>query len=247
MPLLRTTFKNQIVTEFLSSSKPSNKVIIICDGLPSLPHKKRLMEFLSKKGFWVFHIRYRGTWESGGEFLVCEPQHDVLDILDEVPKGFKSIWDGVEYRVDPTEVYVFGSSFGGCTALMASLDERITKVIAVSPVVDWLQESPEESHAFLKQVIRGGYGGSYRFNDANWDKLVSGDFFNPVNHEREFDPRKILIVHALDDMVVGYGPVADFVKKLGSVIISRKKGGHLSSSIVMRWGMWRKIRRFIGK
>lgn len=259
MPLLRTLFKNEIITEFLpphlrpsfhfglwrAGKKSSTKVIFICDGLPSLPHKKHLIEFLSKKGFWVFHIRYRGTWESKGEFLLNEPQRDVLDILDELPKGFTSIWDGVEYKVDPTEVYVLGSSFGGCTALMASLDSRITKVVAVSPVVDWRQESPEESHAFLKQIIEDGYASAYRFSDANWDKLISGDFFNPINHINEFDPRKILIVHALDDMVVEYGPVAEFAKKVGTSFISRKTGGHLSSSYSMRLGMWRKVKKFL--
>lgn len=246
MHLLRTTFKNQIVTEFLSPKKPSTKAIIICDGLPSLPHKRRLIEFLSKKGFWVFHIRYRGTWESGGEFLVHEPEQDVRDIIDELPKGFVSIWDKQEFCLSPTEIYVLGSSFGGCTALMASRDPRIKKVIACAPVVDWTQEGPEESHAFLKDVIRESYGGAYRFSDANWNKLISGFFFNPVNHLSDFDPAKILIIHAQDDMVVEYAPVADFAKKAGISLITQKKGGHLSSSIVMKWGMWRKLRKFLG-
>ena len=67
----RTRFKHQIVAEFLPPTRPrkKQKVIILCDGMPSMPRKQALMEFLAAKGYWVFYPRYRGSWESGGQFL----------------------------------------------------------------------------------------------------------------------------------------------------------------------------------
>ena len=91
--MFRTRFKNEIVAEFLASSRPrkKQKLIILCDGMPSIPRKQPLSEFLAAKGFWVIYPRYRGAWESGGEFLAKSPHEDILDVLDELPKGLKKL------------------------------------------------------------------------------------------------------------------------------------------------------------
>ncbi len=66
MYTLRTRFAKDIVCEFLPPSRPQklDKVVILADGMPSVPSKKSVLEYFSKKGFWVFHPRYRGAWES---------------------------------------------------------------------------------------------------------------------------------------------------------------------------------------
>lgn len=85
--MFRTRFKKAIVAEFVDPSRPQKKqkLIILCDGMPSIPRKQRLVEFLAAKGFWVIYSRYRGAWESGGEFLERAPHEDILDILDHYP------------------------------------------------------------------------------------------------------------------------------------------------------------------
>jgi len=248
MYLYHTTFKNEIVAEFLPPKNlTSKKVIILCDGLPSMPDKNKLVKFLAKKNYWVFHMRYRGTWESSGEFLVNSPVQDVLDIIDELSKGFSEVWGGQEFKVDPESVFVMGASFGGTTALMSSLDSRIKKVVAICPLVDWKDESGEESNDYLKNILRQGYPGSYRFSKENWDKLVKTDFFNPIDYADKFDSSKILSIHAKDDKIVMYSGVEKFMKKIGVQFITRKKGGHLSSSIIMNFFIFRKIKKFLDK
>ena len=89
MNILRAKFKKEIISEFLPSLRPSKKVIIFCGGMPSYPGKKNdLMEFIAKKGFWIFLPRYRGSWESAGSFLKISPHYDIIDIIDQLPKGF---------------------------------------------------------------------------------------------------------------------------------------------------------------
>jgi esterase/lipase len=246
MYLYHTIFKNEIVAEFLPpKNMTSRKVIILCDGLPSLPSKNKLVRFLAKHNYWVFHMRYRGAWESKGNFLQYSPVQDVLDIVEELPKGFVDIWNQQEFIVNPEEIFVMGASFGGTTALMSSLDARIKKVIAICPVVDFKDESEEEPNDYMKELIRKGYGGVYHFSDENWDKLINTDFFNPVDHTEKFDSSKILSIHAKDDKIVMYKGVTKFMDDIGANMITREKGGHLSSSIIMNFWIFRKIKKFL--
>src|SRR5215469_5396754 len=122
----RTRFKKEIVAEFLPPARPrkKQKVIILCDGMPGIPRKQALMEFLAGKGYWVFYPRYRGAWESGGKFLEKSPHHDILDVIGELPKGFQEVAFGRQFSVAAREVFVIGGSFGGATAILCSLDPR---------------------------------------------------------------------------------------------------------------------------
>src|SRR6516165_4342518 len=47
--MFRTRFMQQIVAEFLPPARPqrTQKLIILCDGMPSIPRKQPLMEFLA--------------------------------------------------------------------------------------------------------------------------------------------------------------------------------------------------------
>ena len=135
----RARFKQQIIAEFLPPARPrkKQKVIILCDGMPGIPRKQALMEFLAAKGYWVFYPRYRGAWESGGEFLQKSPEQDIFDVIDELPKGICELAFGKRFSLQPDEIFVIGGSFGGAAAILASLDDRVKKVIANCPVVDW--------------------------------------------------------------------------------------------------------------
>ena len=86
--MFRTRFARDIVTEFLPPARAlgtraskRQRAIILCDGMPSIPRKQPLAEFLSSKGYWVFYPRYRGAWESGGLFLERSPHLDILDVI----------------------------------------------------------------------------------------------------------------------------------------------------------------------
>jgi dipeptidyl aminopeptidase/acylaminoacyl peptidase len=137
--MFRARFKNEIVVEFLPPSRTQRKqrLIILCDGMPSIPRKQPLSEFLAAKGFWVIYPRYRGAWESGGEFLAKSPHEDILDVLDELPKELKEIAFGQRFRLAPDQVFVIGGSFGGAAAILLSLDPRVKRVVANCSVVDW--------------------------------------------------------------------------------------------------------------
>ena len=77
------------------------------------------------------------AWESEGEFLKTSPHLDILDVVDELPKGIREVTFAKRFALKPDEIYVIGGSFGGAAAVLATLDARVKKTIANCPVVDW--------------------------------------------------------------------------------------------------------------
>jgi len=247
--MFRTRFRNEIVAEFLPPSRAhkKQKLIILCDGMPSIPRKQPLAEFLAAKGFWVIYPRYRGAWESGGEFLESSPHEDIVDILDELPSDIEDIAFGQRFRLSPGQIFVIGGSFGGPAAILSSMDSRVNRVVANCPVVDWSildkAEKAETSKENYAQYIREAFGNGYRLSDANWDKLRTGTFYNPWHHRNEIDASKILLFHAKDDPNVPYERTRRFAEITNAKLKTLQRGGHISTDFVTR-KYWPLIKKF---
>lgn len=247
--MFRTRFKKEIVAEFLppAHARKKQRLILLCDGMPSIPRKQPLAEFLSRKGYWVLYPRWRGAWESGGQLLQRPPQQDLSDILDELPKGVRELAFGKKFRLSPAEIFVIGGSFGGTASILASLDPRIKKVIANCPVVDWSilpqEQRKETSNPSYAAYIREAFGNGYRVSERNWNKLRSGVFYNPAHHMQQLTPSKILIFHAKDDPYIPWRSVRNFAAEAGIRLRLLARGGHLSTDRIVR-SYWPQIERF---
>jgi dipeptidyl aminopeptidase/acylaminoacyl peptidase len=247
--MFRTRFKKEIVAEFLPPTRPHKKqrVILLCDGMPSVPRKQPLAQFLAQKGYWVFYPRWRGAWESDGKFLEHPPQQDLSDIIDELPKGVREAAFGRKFKLSPDEIFVIGGSFGGAAAILASLDPRVKKVIANCPVVDWSilpqEQKKETSNKSYPAYIRQAYGNGYRLSEKNWNKLRSGVFYNPAHHVKELTPVKILIFHAKDDPYIPWKSVSGFAASAGIKLRLLTRGGHLRTEHIVQT-YWPRIKRF---
>jgi dipeptidyl aminopeptidase/acylaminoacyl peptidase len=247
--MFRTRLKKEIVCEFLppARSGKKQKVIVLCDGMPSIPRKQSLAEFLAKKGYWVFYPRYRGAWESDGEFLKKSPHLDILDVIDELPKGVREVTYGKQFSLRPDEIFVIGGSFGGAAAVLASLDPRVNRAIANCPVVDWrvlkASETAETSNPSYAAYIREAWGRAYPLTDRNWKKLDGGRFYNPAHHIAEIDPTKVMMFHAKDDPYIPYRSVVRFADQTGIKLNLLKRGGHLSTDATVR-RYWPQIQHF---
>ncbi len=242
---IRTRFAKDIVAEVMAPARKGGRtrVVILCDGAPSVPASGPLLGFFAKKGFWAIAFRYRGSWESDGTFLRHSPEEDVRAIIDGLPKGFTGFWDGKRYRVSPDEIFVVGASFGGTAAILASHDPRVKKIVAVSPVVDWRAPSKEEPMDWLEGFFHDAFGNGYRFGRKEWKKLSSGAFYSPVREAPSLDGRTMLIFHAKDDATVRYRDVASFAKNVDARLVTLAHGGHLSkSAIVPKY--WTRIAAF---
>lgn len=247
--MFRTRFERDIVTEFLPPGRSGKirRAIILCDGMPSIPRKQPLAEFLSGKGYWVFYPRYRGAWESGGEFLERSPHLDILDVIGGLSKEFRELAFGRRFRVAVDELFVIGGSFGGAAAILSSLDPRVKKAVANCPAVDWAilrrAEKEETSNVSYAAYIRSAFGNGYRLSDKNWAKLGGGRFYNPVYHAREVTASKVMMFHAQDDPHIPYQSVRRFAQLTGVRLKLLRRGGHLSTDLIVR-KYWPQIRVF---
>ena len=247
--MFRTRFASDIVCEFLPPARPrkTQRVIILCDGMPSMPRKQPLAEFLAGKGYWVFYPRYRGSWESGGSFLERSPHLDILDVVDGLSRDFRELAFGRRFRVSADEVFVIGGSFGGAAAILSSLDPRVKRVVANCPVVDWAilarEQKKETSNPSYAAYIRAAFGNGYRLSDGNWKKLASGKFYNPMYCAREITAAKVLMFHAQDDPYVPYRSVQKFARVTGARLKLFRRGGHLSTDLIVR-KYWPQVREF---
>ena len=242
---MRTRIKDEILAEVGLAPKPNGKLAIILSGMPSSPQQNGTIRFLMKHGYHAIYPRYRGTWESFGNFLAVSPEQDVLDVLDALSGEFVSAWDGEVFRIDYREIILICSSFGGPAGLLAARDPRVSKVVAFSPVVDWNAESPGEPFEQFARFIDEGFGAAFRIPQGNLEKLKTGTFYTPQGHEQEIPGEKILIIHAQDDEVVLPGPVERFAENTRARLIMLKKGGHLGLGRIRTWRLWRKIKRFL--
>lgn len=247
--MYRTTFQKEIVAEFLPSFRrmKEQKLIILCDGMPSVPRKQPLAQFLSQKGYWVIYPRWRGAWESGGRFLEKSPAKDLSDIIDELPKKIREAAFGETFALAPEEIYVIGGSFGGAAAILSTLDPRVRKAVANCPVVNWnilpKEQKKETSNPSYAAYIREAFGNGYRLSEKNWAKLSHGTFFNPVHHLDDLTASKILMFHAKDDPYIPWRSVERFASRSGTQLKLLSHGGHLSTDYVVR-KYWPRIRRF---
>ena len=247
--MYRTRFRGQIVAEFLPPTRPRKiqKLIVLCDGMPSIPRKQALSEFLAAQGYWVIYPRYRGAWESDGDFLEKSPHEDILDIIDDLPKEIEELAFGQRFRLSPGQIFVIGGSFGGAAAILASLDPRVRRAIANCPVIDWKildrSEKLETSNQSYGEYIREAFGNGYRLSDANWEKLRSGTFYSPWHHRTEITASKIMIFHPKDDPHVPYEGSRRFAELTGVALKSLRSGGHISTDYIVR-RYWTQIKKF---
>ena len=243
----RTRFARDIVAEFWMPRKPSRKAVILCDGCPSLPSRQRVGEFFARKGYWVFHPRYRGAWESDGSFLKVSPDEDVLLVARSLNEGFLDIVTRQMYFLDISEIVVVGASFGGTAAMLSLKDPLIAKAVALSPVIDWRAKSKAEPFDLFVSLLSEGFGGAYRTHNNAWRKLKSGRFYSPLHDAKKIDTARLFVVHAKDDLVVPIAPLRTFSKQTKFKPLILDSGGHFSARSVMEREMWSKVAQFLKK
>lgn len=245
----RARFKKDIVCEFTppaGAMRRSQKIIILASGMPGAPKAKEVMEFWSKRGFWVLLPRYRGTWESGGRFLKRPPHEDILDVIDELPKGFTDLWSGKRYRLPSLDrLYVFGGSFGGPAAIFCSRDPRVTKAVAFASVIDWTAASRNEPLNKLGRYLPKAFGTAYRFSMKDWRRLERGELYNPLSETDSFYGRKLLLIHAKNDDTAPYSRAKRFAKRVGAGLVTLRTGGHFGFQKSLEPRLYERIKKFL--
>lgn len=243
----RISLARGIIADALLPERQTGKIAILAGGLPSSPEKNDRLRFLARHGYVAIFFRYRGSWESQGNFLEKSPASDIYDILTELSQR-KSVIDvasGKKIPLKVSAIYLFGGSFGGPAVLLNSKHPLVKKVIALSPVLDWqsVDQGIEPFHPHVRFLERG-YPGAYRVKSKDdWRKLFRPDFYNPATMLEKIDGKKVFILHAKDDTVVPVDPLLPFVEATGASYYLKPHGGHHLH--MTHQFLWKKIDKFL--
>lgn len=225
----------EIIFEFTIPTREQKGIVLLLNGLPSVPKLNNLLEFLAHEGYIALFPRYRGTWESSGTFLEKSPVGDVEEISEYLlsKKRLIELYANKEFNITTDNLILIGSSFGGAVALCAATLPTIKKIITLSPVVDWtdyagLQTKEKSYH--LMSFLRTAFENGYRFNENDWKKFESGKLFNPEKNLPEQVSQKIIIVCDKSDTTTPYERIATYAEN-NHIKIKEVNGlGHLSFS-----------------
>lgn len=250
MIIYRNKYKG-ILSEFafLEGTKPTH-AIILCEGLPAIPKRQDVIEYLANQGFLVFQPRYRGTWESDGEFLLQSPLIDIQDVVEVIKSNnIQELFNMKTFIFDIQRISVIGTSFGGSVALSSISIPEVQKVVALSPVINFKTFNTTYHEQDLKQIgefILRAFTNGYRFTRENWLRLLNGEIINPAEVMTSETSEKIFIIQCEDDQTVNYRPVTDFAQKMKVKYELLLTGNHFSFSKISK-ELWQEIFEWIEK
>jgi uncharacterized protein len=180
------------------SPAPEARCLLICHGLPLTRGGGRtaagtlseLADHLaSESGWYVAACSLSGVGDNPGTFSGPRWREDLASVVDHLVVRHQKLWLG-------------GFGFGGILALdLAATDERVRGVATFATPVDvagWAG-TPERFYAAV--VASGAVDRSVPLDDA--DTLSKGVLsFDPIGSIAHVPPRRILVVHGADDLIV---------------------------------------------
>lgn len=227
---------NGIIFEFAFTGNIENinHAVIMCDGLPSIPKQKNFIKTIANKGVLVIYPRYRGTWESEGNFLKNSPVSDIKEIVEFIKGGCKitELYNLKEFNFNIEKISVAGVSFGGAVSLALASMEEVNHIYAYSPILNFSSFSDEKYNcqdlSFLGDFIQRAFPFVYRFNKDDWSKMIKGGLFEPLSLINEIDFKKITVIYGKDDNVIDYRYITDSLKGKNIDFALLDNEGHFS-------------------
>jgi len=226
---------NGIISEFTIPTKKQKGIVILLAGMPSVPRQDKLLESLAMNGYVAIFPRYRGTWESTGNFLGHSPVIDIEELCKKILKDKKltELYAGEKFSLTTNNIIAIGTSFGGTIALCSAKFPFIKKVLAFSPVVNWNNYAgakTKDEFEHLHKFCNMAFSKAYRFSKIGWKKFQSGKLFNsPVDFDQN-DRNKITVISDPEDQVTSIDQIENYTIK-NKINFKKINGfGHISFS-----------------
>ncbi len=212
--ILNSNIENIFVRNYLLKQKSKINVIIV-SGCPSDYNESEIVLFLNIRGFDVTSFHYSGTGLSIGNCF-DSPISDLLKIVN-------SNKDKYESQI------IIANSYGGFPSLfLANKLENVQKIIAISPVIDFLKL---KNYITLPKYLTEERRSEYRFKE---DDMLS--FMNKTKLGVIEDSHKIKIIHGCYDDQIQIEDVENFCNDTG-IELDVLLTGHLSLNKISRFGL----------
>lgn len=221
-----------ILLDLIVPENSNGFAMIICPGLPSIPDSNDL-QVLADLGYYVFHFRYRGTWESNGEFLKYSPTEDIKIILNHIAKGILiELFNNAEIKIPKLKVIIAGGSFGGSVALCCDDIPDVSAIVSLCPVVDFKDHNStgnEQNLRKFKTFLKAAFGKCYYYDEKSFDNLLEGKLLQPTKYLNRIKP--LTIIQGQKDKSIDSSKVRSFfdrIKCSNKKLILLPESGHLS-------------------
>lgn len=111
----------------LASGKGPHSTIILFHGFPGIEKNGDLVQIFRRAGFNVVVFSYRGSWGSHGSFSFKNCVEDGVNVVSFLREHYE------KYRINPDDIILIGTSFGGFVALYTAFKiPNIDRVASVS-------------------------------------------------------------------------------------------------------------------
>ena len=222
---------NWIISEFLAVEN-SDTTLILLDWLPSnISCKRDVMQKLAS--FWFSSIapRYKGTWESEGEFLDHNPAEDIKEIINTIRDWeFIDLYNSTTCKLPSKKIVLIWVSFWWIVALDCIDGLRNNdKCLLISPLCDMVKFSHDLGD--IRDFVKNGFWRAYNFSLGNWDNMVNGKLFmTDYSLTRNFSD-KIALLYDEKDSSILESDLINFCKDTSITNITKFSWyGHLSYS-----------------
>lgn len=224
------SYYGDLFFEFILQDKKADLVCFL-PGFPSSNNYDSLMNFLYKKGFHVFTIRYKGSYQSKGQFLKTSIVDDLLVFIEKL-KSEKviSLWDLKEFPFKVRKRYLFASSFGGAIACgLVSKTDFFDKMVLFAPVWDFSEHNKkyqEQDLEHLTEFTKRAFQYCYRFEFNNIQKEL--ERFSEIKLKNYIEKLNIpiLVFHAYNDKTVSINHTLNIMKKKSNITLIKHNFGH---------------------
>lgn len=248
-PILKAYYNGGFF-EFLIHKDKSTDAIIILPGFPSSNNEDDLMRFFYEKGFNVFYLRYKGSFQSNGYFLESNIIDDMIKAIDYINKGrVISLWDMEKKSFENKRLILLTGSFGGAIAcgIASKSNHLISKIILSAPVWDFNKHNTiykEQDLYHLLDFVKRAYKNLYRIKFNNLITCLNKFRNLSPNYYLQKLSCPILILHDPEDKTVSIMHTKEIIKQIkGSELIEHNLGHGLSEELIERY--WSEIGNFI--
>jgi len=240
--------EHDILTEIYHMPKKARDVIFVfCYGMPSHPFDRFPfgLEPYLREGIIVAYPHYKGTFGSGG---ICTIENSVDSVISSIDTLLnEELYDSFStelIQIEPQEVVVVGSSFGGSIALVAGAkSNNIKNIIAIAAPTDYRTHGhvpgiEEYDLVKLEEEMKHGYKDEWLIDFSSWKKFISGELdINPIDYVEQLKPKNTFLIHGEKDLSVSVKRSIELNKRIKS---GREKhwlhivpdAGHINTSYI---------------
>ena len=174
-PILKAYYGG-IFFEFVLQDRTADAVIIL-PGFPGRNDYNELISVFFDRGYHVFVPRYRGSYQSSGDFLSKNPVDDLIMFDRNLKKGkAKSLWDNKVQQFKINKKILIAGSFGGPIACgLATKQPGFSHIILASPVWDFKkhnEKNDEQDLEKLTKFVQRAYKNCYRVKFNNMQERI---------------------------------------------------------------------------